>query len=218
MTSPISQTTPLPADVAISEYSRKFYDGTYKWTSEGFIDENGGKWDSWPGCDLPAPTPLPPMDLGDYDEDMEYVENQDSPLPTRPLDKTSTPSADQHQRKDSLATSQAGQSKVASSSPLSDYPSDMSEEDPTSIQEDTAVKKTTLVESEQEKSDTPEYRPTTRGVAQKVKKSSKRPPAKRANKSSPPVKSSQTGSYTEGSGTSSRRRSARQAKTQGAGS
>ena len=81
-----------------------------------------------------APTPLPPMDLGDYDEDMEDGENQESTLPTHPLDKTSTLSADQNQRKDSLVTSQAGQSKVASSSPLSDYPSDMSEEDAVCIQ------------------------------------------------------------------------------------
>ena len=33
--------THLPADVALTEYSRKFYDGTYKWDSEGFTDETG---------------------------------------------------------------------------------------------------------------------------------------------------------------------------------
>jgi hypothetical protein len=35
--------THLPADVALSDHSRKFYDGTYKWDSEGFTDEVGGK-------------------------------------------------------------------------------------------------------------------------------------------------------------------------------
>jgi hypothetical protein len=29
----------------LSERSRRFYDGTYKWNSDGFIDDQGGK--SW---------------------------------------------------------------------------------------------------------------------------------------------------------------------------
>lgn len=33
----------LPVEIDISERSRKFYDGTYKITSDGFIDEAGGK-------------------------------------------------------------------------------------------------------------------------------------------------------------------------------
>jgi len=142
-----TQATPLPADLAISDYSRNFYDGTYKWNSEGFTDDNGGKC-SWSACDCPlltcsayrdfdcynpaarAPTPLPPMDLGDYEEDMGYEGEQDSMIPTGPLGKTGSPSADQHQRKDSLVTSEADQSKVPSLSPqseLSDYPSDLSD-------------------------------------------------------------------------------------------
>jgi hypothetical protein len=32
----------LPDDIDISERSRKFYDGTYTLTSDGFIDEVGG--------------------------------------------------------------------------------------------------------------------------------------------------------------------------------
>jgi len=78
-----------------------------------------------------APTPLPPMDLGDYEEDMGHEWERYSTLPTSPLGKTGTPSADQHQRRDSLVTSEAGQSKLPSSSPqseLSDYPSDLSDE------------------------------------------------------------------------------------------
>ncbi|OAL54983.1 hypothetical protein IQ07DRAFT_282860 [Pyrenochaeta sp. DS3sAY3a] len=56
----------LPADLEISERSRKFYDGTYKWDSEGFTDSDGEyhRFD----CLNPAtqaPTPLPPMSLGD---------------------------------------------------------------------------------------------------------------------------------------------------------
>jgi hypothetical protein len=32
----------LPDDIEISERSRKFYDGTYTLTSDGFTDEAGG--------------------------------------------------------------------------------------------------------------------------------------------------------------------------------
>ncbi|KAA8613391.1 hypothetical protein PtrV1_12299 [Pyrenophora tritici-repentis] len=154
------------------------------------------------------------MDLGDYDEEMENADSQGSTLPIPPLDKMSTPSADQSQRRDSLIGYKAGQIKLASSSPLSDCPSDISEENPKSIEGATAVKKTSPGESQQARSETPEHKSTTRGVAQIVKKTAKRP-AKQAKKSSAPVKSSQTGSYTQGSGSSSRRRSARKANTQG---
>jgi hypothetical protein len=79
----------LPANVALSERSQKFYDGTYKWNAEGFTDDNGGKCNrsmldkSLSGTDetvyrtfdcydpdARAPTPLPCMFLGD-DEDEE---------------------------------------------------------------------------------------------------------------------------------------------------
>lgn len=43
MTRSHTQPTTLPADLPISEYSRKFYDGTYKWSEEGFTNEKGGK-------------------------------------------------------------------------------------------------------------------------------------------------------------------------------
>lgn len=33
----------LPSDLAITDRSRKFYDGTYTWDSDGFTDEHGGK-------------------------------------------------------------------------------------------------------------------------------------------------------------------------------
>lgn len=33
----------LPPDLAITARSRKFYDGTYRWDSDGFTDEHGGK-------------------------------------------------------------------------------------------------------------------------------------------------------------------------------
>jgi hypothetical protein len=33
----------LPANLAITARSRKFYDGTYTMTSDGFTDEAGGK-------------------------------------------------------------------------------------------------------------------------------------------------------------------------------
>ena len=33
----------LPSNLAITDRSRKFYDGTYKWDSDGFTDDDGGK-------------------------------------------------------------------------------------------------------------------------------------------------------------------------------
>jgi hypothetical protein len=77
----------VPANVALSERSQKFYDGTYKWNAEGFTDDNGGKcnrsmlekslgrtnetvyraFDCY-DPDARAPTPLPCMFLGDDEE------------------------------------------------------------------------------------------------------------------------------------------------------
>lgn len=31
-----------PSNLAITDRSRKFYDGTYTWDSDGFADEHGG--------------------------------------------------------------------------------------------------------------------------------------------------------------------------------
>ena len=42
MTALVSSIRPLPVDFAITERSRRFYDGTYKWDSDGFTDDNGG--------------------------------------------------------------------------------------------------------------------------------------------------------------------------------
>ncbi|RMZ70238.1 hypothetical protein GMOD_00000305 [Pyrenophora seminiperda CCB06] len=78
-----------------------------------------------------APTPLPPMSLGDYGEEEKSAEKRDnSTLSTSLLDKASAPSADQRQRKDSLVTFEADQVNLASSpvqSELSDCPSDLSD-------------------------------------------------------------------------------------------
>ncbi|KAI4668570.1 uncharacterized protein J4E78_002397 [Alternaria triticimaculans] len=67
--------TPLPDDVALSEHSRKFYDGTYKWDSEGFTDDAGvyREFDCY-DPDARAPTPLPPLCLSDDDEEAGAVE------------------------------------------------------------------------------------------------------------------------------------------------
>lgn len=43
---PVSSTTKptmLPSADSITDRSRKFYDGTYTWDSDGFIDGMGGK-------------------------------------------------------------------------------------------------------------------------------------------------------------------------------
>ncbi|KAI4930505.1 uncharacterized protein J4E92_004337 [Alternaria infectoria] len=69
--------TPLPVDVALSEHSRKFYDGTYKWDSEGFTDDAGvyREFDCY-DPNARAPTPLPPLCLSDDDEEAGTVEEK----------------------------------------------------------------------------------------------------------------------------------------------
>lgn len=91
----------LPADLAITARSRKFYDGTYKWDSDGFTDEHGGKciltvttlslthivYREYDCLDplARAPTPLPPMLLDDEDDmqiDVATIEPAQSHTPT----------------------------------------------------------------------------------------------------------------------------------------
>lgn len=48
----------LPAGVALTERSRKFYDGTYTWDSEGFTDDDGGNVDHELGGNIPTLTHL----------------------------------------------------------------------------------------------------------------------------------------------------------------
>lgn len=70
------------------------------------------------------------MDLGDYEKEIKGEEMQNSTPPASPVDKKGAPSADQHQRTDSLDPLEASLSKHAISSPLSeisDYPSDLSD-------------------------------------------------------------------------------------------
>lgn len=94
----------LPADLAITERSRKFYDGTYKWDSDGFTDEHGGKYEpplsetrsdflivyrkfDWLDPLARAPTPLPPISSDDEDgrqADIATVE------PMQPFESGST--------------------------------------------------------------------------------------------------------------------------------
>ncbi|KAF1946565.1 hypothetical protein EJ02DRAFT_508465 [Clathrospora elynae] len=66
----ISQPIPLPDNVTFTERSRKFYDGMYRWDSEGFVDDRGvcRGFDCYDPV-ARAPTPLPPMLLGDDDEE-----------------------------------------------------------------------------------------------------------------------------------------------------
>lgn len=76
----------LPADIAITDRSRNFYNGTYKWDAEGFIDEHGGVYSSHStdmhangagvrrkfDCLDPlarAPTPMPPTFSDDEEDD-----------------------------------------------------------------------------------------------------------------------------------------------------
>ncbi|KAJ4342325.1 hypothetical protein N0V95_006975 [Ascochyta clinopodiicola] len=62
----------LPDDVTITERSRAFYDGRYKWDSDGFTDDHGvyREFD----CYVPearAPTPLPPTFSDDYHDNTQ---------------------------------------------------------------------------------------------------------------------------------------------------
>ncbi|KAF1843816.1 uncharacterized protein K460DRAFT_408138 [Cucurbitaria berberidis CBS 394.84] len=70
MPSSTSKSMILPVDVALTKRSRKFYDGTYKWNSEGFTDEHGvyRKFDCYDAA-ARAPTPLPPMFPGELEEE-----------------------------------------------------------------------------------------------------------------------------------------------------
>ncbi|KAH6873122.1 hypothetical protein BKA58DRAFT_161038 [Alternaria rosae] len=69
--------TPLPNHIALSEHSRRFYDGTYKWDSEGFTDDVGvyREFDCYDPA-ARAPTPLPPLCLSDNDEEAGAVEQR----------------------------------------------------------------------------------------------------------------------------------------------
>ncbi|EUC39295.1 hypothetical protein COCCADRAFT_80892, partial [Bipolaris zeicola 26-R-13] len=65
-----TKSTMLPSADSITERSRKFYDGTYTWDSDGFTDDMGvyRTFDCY-DPDARAPTPLPPMFLSDDEED-----------------------------------------------------------------------------------------------------------------------------------------------------
>ncbi|ENI03721.1 hypothetical protein COCC4DRAFT_41701 [Bipolaris maydis ATCC 48331] len=74
---PVSSTTKppvLPSADSITERSRKFYDGTYTWDSDGFTDDMGvyRTFDCY-DSDARAPTPLPPMFLSN-DEECEVLQ------------------------------------------------------------------------------------------------------------------------------------------------
>ncbi|KAF3005091.1 hypothetical protein E8E13_009865 [Curvularia kusanoi] len=65
----------LPPDLPISDRSRKFYDGTYKWDSDGFTDEHGvyREFDFHDPLAAP-PTPMPPIFLYDDDDDVSHIQ------------------------------------------------------------------------------------------------------------------------------------------------
>ncbi|EMD68644.1 hypothetical protein COCSADRAFT_80711 [Bipolaris sorokiniana ND90Pr] len=70
---PVSSTTKptmLPSADSITDRSRKFYDGTYTWDSDGFIDGMGvyRTFDCY-DPDARAPTPLPPIFMSDEEKD-----------------------------------------------------------------------------------------------------------------------------------------------------
>ncbi|KAL1595637.1 hypothetical protein SLS59_008275 [Nothophoma quercina] len=81
----------LPADLAITERSRKFYDGTYTWDANGFTDEHGVHrvYDCY-DPEARAPTPLPPMVLEDEEELENDRQHIDTSIETKNVDSVST--------------------------------------------------------------------------------------------------------------------------------
>ncbi|CAO2656226.1 Nn.00g050290.m01.CDS01 [Neocucurbitaria sp. VM-36] len=65
-----NRTMLLSDNTALTKRSRKFYDGTYKWDAEGFVDDNGvyRGFDCYDPASR-APTPLPPWFPGDSEDD-----------------------------------------------------------------------------------------------------------------------------------------------------
>jgi hypothetical protein len=47
MVAPAELLPRLPVVITLSERSCKFYDGTYKWDTDGFTDDHGGMYVSW---------------------------------------------------------------------------------------------------------------------------------------------------------------------------
>ncbi|KAH6637475.1 hypothetical protein C7974DRAFT_470394 [Boeremia exigua] len=74
MSAPTASAYRLPDDLAVSDRSRKFYDGTYKWNAQGFTDEHG-VYREFDFLDplARAPTPMPPM-FSDDEEDGDGID------------------------------------------------------------------------------------------------------------------------------------------------
>ena len=96
----MDKTRTLPPEIALTERSQKFYDGTFQWDLEGFTDDKGGKLEldvslHCPSagsvtvyrsfdCDDPAaraPTPLPVI-FWDVSEDEDYGMDRNGQLST----------------------------------------------------------------------------------------------------------------------------------------
>ncbi|KAL1799943.1 hypothetical protein ACET3X_000285 [Alternaria dauci] len=231
MVGPATYSTHIPADVALTEHSRKFYDGTYKWDSEGFTDESGRyhEFDCYDPA-ARAPTPLPPMCLSDEEANEGDVISEESAVHTLGSSTSSPLSASNVKHSDVALAMQeriignmengnpATPSKTittalqdfSSPSELSECPSDLSEWDVgKSMSGPKTIKNKPVDEMfEQDDAHGLQRKPTTRGVAQKVKKGAKKSTT-RSVKSSVTTETVQTGSYMSGSGATMRRRSTR---------
>ncbi|KAI4955590.1 hypothetical protein J4E91_001451 [Alternaria rosae] len=262
---------PLPDHIALSEHSRRFYDGTYKWDSEGFTDDVGvyREFDCYDPA-ARAPTPLPPLCLSDNDEEAGAVEQRidsgeqkaqkleegagmfifasnidskggfitlrrdglfrDHANRERLIGKMESALIESkyvsHYTLSRIARSQQNIKFVTplkttksdpriffSPSELSDCPSDISEWDVDNPVLKTRTFENLVIDEElkQGNDEEPPQKPTTRGVALKVKRKKS---AAKPIKSSPTIESLQTGSYTRGTGEASRRRSTRLSSSQ----
>ncbi|KAH7394096.1 hypothetical protein DE146DRAFT_757572 [Phaeosphaeria sp. MPI-PUGE-AT-0046c] len=185
----------LPEKVDISDRSRKFWNGTYRLVSDGFTDEHEvyRAFDCYDEL-ARAPTPLPPFLFTDYaDEDG----GEDNLKGTRIIKETPSRGASlvvatDPLKVDSGASPKANERTItrdreSSTSPLSDYPSDLSEWEVGDKTHRGGTKKksnreeTRTMSNKGQKAETPAISKTkqtpkrnTRGVAQKVIKSAKK--------------------------------------------
>jgi len=80
----------------LSKRSQKFYNGTYQWDSDGFVDDQGGKswplysWSLYQYCEVyrefsdepiaRPPTPLPPAPLSITNDDLQRERRDSEPV------------------------------------------------------------------------------------------------------------------------------------------
>ncbi|KAH7095201.1 hypothetical protein FB567DRAFT_22596 [Paraphoma chrysanthemicola] len=198
------------ANMEVTERSRKFYDGTYQVFAEGFVDDKGLYRDF--DCIIPearAPTPLPPT-FPDDSEDESVCEEKGVHSAAEDLPTTEHGRKVSKEETSPVTQKETGNQSEVVSSPSSDL-SDCSSE-LLNWKMDKGLMKTSALAREGAPLPAAKHAPkrttTTRGVAQKVRRTQKRASAVTATKKAPAAAPS-TRNMTPDEGGMSRRRSAR---------